>query len=95
MRKNSNLIRWISIAILACFITATGVYAIENTSITGKVIKTESGVVLIRTADEEQYIVIGSNLSKMVGKKVKATGTVLNSPNGKSIMVVKVKEVKK
>ncbi len=95
MQKNRNLARWVSVAIIVSFIAAVGAYAIENTSITGKVIRTESGSILIQTPDKQQYVVLGKNLSNMVGKTVEATGTVLENTREKSIMVVKVKEVKK
>ncbi len=95
MQKNRNLARWVSVAIIVSFIAAVGAYAIENTSITGKVIRAESGSILIQTPDKQQYVVLGKNLSNMVGKTVEATGTVLENTREKSIMVVKVNEVKK
>jgi len=95
MQKNRNLVRWVSVAIIVSFIAVAGAYAIENTSITGKVIRTESGSIIIQTPDKQKYVVLGKNLSKMVGKTVEATGTVLENTKEKSIMVVKVKELKK
>ncbi len=95
MQKNRNIARWVSVAVIVSFIAAVSAYAIENTTITGKVIRTESGSILIQTPDKQRYVVLGKNLSKMVGKTVEATGTVLENTREKSIMVVKVKEVKK
>lgn len=95
MNTRTKHIRWIALAIVVCFITVTGAVAAGNTAVTGTVVKTKSGVVVIQTPDKQQYIVVGRNLSKMVGKTVKATGTLSESTNGKSIKVLKVVEVKK
>ncbi len=95
MNTKASHVRWIALAIVVCFITVTGAAAAGNTAITGTVMKTKSGVVVIQTPDKQQFIVVGKNLSKMVGKKVKVTGTLSKTQKGKSIKVLKVTEVQK
>jgi len=94
MNPRTKLIRLIALAIVVCFITVTGAIAADNTVITGTVVKTKSGVVVIKAPDKQQYIVVGKNLSKMVGKTVKVTGTLSKSEKGKAIKVTKVVEIK-
>jgi hypothetical protein len=67
---------------------ATNVLAGEN-SITGTVVKTDNGFV-IAAADGESYNVMGADLSKLVGQAVKATGTLEESPSGKTFTIVSV-----
>lgn len=59
-------------------------------TVTGVVEQTEAGVVI--AADDGQYLVVGYDLSDMVGKAVRATGTVTES-GGKTIEVTSVEEL--
>jgi hypothetical protein len=62
------------------------------TDITGKIEKGKHGLIL-KAADGE-YLLAGHDLSKMVGKKVVATGTVAEKAGQKTLTVTKVKVLK-
>jgi len=62
-----------------------------SNEITGTVEQTDQGVVI--ASDVGQYFVAGQDLSEMVGKKVKATGTVTEAEGRKTINVTSVTEV--
>lgn len=70
---------------------ATGAIA-EDNSITGTVEKTDQGIV-ISADDGATYIVMGKDLTEMVGKTVKATGTLAEGKSGKILTVVSVEPV--
>lgn len=71
---------------------AANVLAAEE-SISGMVEQGDQGIV-ISADDGETYAVQGQDLSAMVGKSVKATGTLAETDSGKSITVTKVEEIK-
>ena len=66
--------------------------ATEQT-IQGKIEKSAHGFVL-NAADGETYMIEGQDASGMVGKTVKATGTVEEGKSGKMIKVQSMEEVK-
>jgi hypothetical protein len=87
--------RWTKIATLVLiigFIASTMAIAGEQT-ITGVVKQTDQGVV-ISADDGANYLVQGKNLSAMVGKTLKATGTLAESDKGKVITITQIEEVK-
>ena len=86
MKNMSSLLKKVLVAAtLLCLITATGAIASDN-SISGVVEQTDQGYVI--TADDGQsYIVSGKDLSKMVGQKVQATGTLAEDEAGKTIAI--------
>lgn len=87
--------RWTKIAALILiigFLASTPVLAGEQT-ITGVVKQTDQGVV-ISVDDGSDYLVQGKNLSAMVGKTLKATGTLAESDKGKVITVTQIEEIK-
>jgi TRAP-type uncharacterized transport system substrate-binding protein len=61
--------------------------------ITGTVEQTDQGVVITSEGEGGQYLVAGQDLSAMVGKKVKASGTVTEAEGRKTITVTSVTEV--
>ena len=58
--------------------------------ITGTVEKTDAGLII--KAGEADYLVAGQDLSSMVGKKVKATGTVAEAQGQKTLTVTSFSE---
>lgn len=62
-------------------------------TVTGIVEKTAQGIVL-SADDGNSYMIQGQDLSKMVGKSVKATGTLEEGKTGKIINVIKFEELK-
>ncbi len=65
--------------------------ASQEETIVGMVV--QHGKVFVIEADEEDYIVKGKDLSKLVGKMVEATGTIIESEKGDTIEVKTVEEV--
>jgi len=61
-------------------------------TVTGMVEKTPTGLIL--KARREIYTLSGKDLSSMVGKKVKITGTVTKTDKGSSFHVMRAQEVK-
>jgi hypothetical protein len=61
-------------------------------TVTGMVEKTPTGLIL--KARREIYTLSGKDLSSMVGKKVKITGTVTKTDKGSAFHVMRAQEVK-
>lgn len=67
------------------------VVAAEEETIAGTVVKTDKGIII--EAEDGDYIVKGSDLSKMVGKMVEATGIITESEKGDVIDVKSFEEI--
>ena len=92
--KRSNFFRKaLSFALVLVFLTAVGAVAMEE-SVTGTVHKSDAGEIMIKADDGMDYMVQGEDLSAMVGKTVKVTGTLEEKADVKSITVMKMEEVK-
>jgi len=94
MKKMINLV---VCAMLISFFAAGMVIAQDKpaskeTAVTGTVEKTDAGICI--KAEDGVYTVAGQDLAAMVGKKVKATGTVTEGPKGKTLSVTAVEEAK-
>lgn len=87
----SNMMKWFAVMLVIGMLAATGAIAADD-SITGTVEETDNGIVI--SADNgDQYIVMGEDLSAMVGKTVKATGTLAEGKSGKILTVISVEPV--
>jgi hypothetical protein len=87
----SNMMKWFAVMLVIGMLAATGAIAADD-SITGTVEETDNGIVI--SADNgDQYIVMGEDLSDMVGKTVKATGTLAEGKSGKILTVISVEPV--
>ena len=91
MNSNMKLAKLIVLAMFIAFVAVVGCATAEDSTITGLVEQTESGVMI--KAVEGDYMVAGQDLSPMVGKTVTVTGTVAESDAGKIITVLAVEEV--
>ncbi len=88
-----NLIKWLSVLLVVGLLAATGAIASDE-SITGTIEKTDQGIVI--SADNgDTYIVMGKDLSDMVGQTVKATGTLAEGQAGKTLTVISIEPVNK
>jgi len=63
----------------------------DEVSITGTVEQTEAGLVI--TADDGRYLVIGQDLTAMLGKRVEATGIISEQDGVKTIKVSSIEEL--
>jgi hypothetical protein len=83
-----NVMKVFAVMLVVGLLAATGAIAGDE-SITGTVEKTDQGIV-IAADDGATYIVMGKDLTEMVGKTVKATGTLAEGKSGKILTVVDV-----
>lgn len=74
-------------------LAATGAIA-GDSSVTGTVERTDAGIV-ISGDDGATYHVAGADLTNLVGKTIKATGTLEEGPAGKTLTVVSVEPAQK
>lgn len=84
---------WKLVALVAVIglLSVANVLAAEET-ISGIIEESADGIVL-KADDGQTFAIQGQDLSEMVGKSVKATGTLEESESGKIINVIKVEEV--
>jgi hypothetical protein len=81
------------IALVMGLVAAAGAMAAEET-LTGTIMKNDSGMIIVSADDGSDYLVKGENLSDMVGKSVKVTGTLSEEADAKSITVMSMEELK-
>jgi hypothetical protein len=86
-----NVMKLFAVLLVIGMVAAAGAFAADD-SITGTVEQTDNGIV-ISSDDGDQYIVMGKDLSSMVGKTVKATGTLAEGKSGKILTVISVEPV--
>jgi hypothetical protein len=89
MPSNKTLIRSIVVAmsIVFTFAVASAFAASEN--LIGAVVKTDQGTAL--STDGGEYLLLGKDLSGMIGKTVSVTG---NAEDGALVNTIRVKSVK-
>lgn len=80
------------VMLVAAFLVTPFALASDQ-SITGTVEQTDNGIV-IAADNGDTYIVMGQDLTEMVGKTVKATGTLAEGDSGKTLTITSVEEVK-
>jgi hypothetical protein len=92
MKRNHLIWKLLAVVLIFGLLSVAGAMAAEET-LTGMVENGDQGIVL-SADDGETYMVQGQDLSDMVGKSVKATGTLAEGSSGKTITVTKVEEIK-
>ena len=83
--------RLIILAMILTFIGGMALAIAEESSVIGKVEQTDAGLVLISM--EGSYLITGGNLSTLIGKTIKAIGTISKSKRCQSIAVLSAEEV--
>lgn len=80
---------WVLLSVFAFAMSvlsmATLAAADEQVTIIGTLQKSKRGMVL--TTNKETYLIIGQDLTRLVGRKVKVTGKLIENYRGKSLMV--------
>ena len=98
MKPRKSSVNLLFCALLVVAFVFTAVACTKQTTptkeITGTVEQTDKGVVITSEGEGGQYLVAGQDLSSMVGKKVKATGTVAEAQGQKTLSVTSVIEEK-
>lgn len=91
MKNHNNLFKCtIFMAALLLLTVACGKSVADN-AVTGTVVETENGFV-IHSADGS-VLQVDSDLSDMVGKRVKVIGTIEEGDTGKKITISKIEEI--
>jgi hypothetical protein len=93
MKKQEMIWKVLAVVAILGLLSVPSALAGEMT-ISGTVEKGDRGI-QISTDDGQTYAVQGKDLSEMVGKSVKATGTLAEDADGKIIEVTMVEEIKK
>jgi len=89
MRNKMKLIGAVCLVLAVCLVGITP--ALAGDSVTGTTQQGDSGLVL--QAADGDYILAGQDLSDMVGKKIKVTGTIADGEAGKTLTVMSFEEV--
>ncbi len=90
-----NWMKIFALMLVVGFLCSTAAFAAgEEQTVTGTVQQTDQGFV-ISSDTGESYMVMGQEeaLAGMVGKQVKATGTVEEGAEGKSLSISSIEEV--
>ena len=82
--------KWLAFVLVIGLVAASSAIAGQPQEVTGKIEKVDE-VIVLQADDGATYKVMGKDLSAMVGKTVKATGTLAEDKSGKSITVIDVK----
>jgi len=92
MKRNHLVWKLLAVITIIGLLSVAGAMAAEET-VTGVIEQGDQGIVL-SADDGETYMVQGQDLSGMVGKSVKATGTLAEGMSGKTITITSVEEIK-
>lgn len=88
MNFNKKVIKFLVCALMISLVGAVGMTVAAEEVVTGTVEQTDAGLVIM--AENGSFIIAGQDLSEMVGKKVKVTGTISEAEAGKTINVMAV-----
>ena len=91
MKQNNKVTGLLLVAAMLMLFFMAGAATAED-EVVGMVAQTDSGTVIV--VGEEKLMVTGADLADLMGKKVKAKGTISKSDKGSVIEVVEVEEVK-
>ncbi|XPS87508.1 uncharacterized protein Dvar_55260 [Desulfosarcina variabilis str. Montpellier] len=90
MRKNRGLsLAVVMFLVIGLLFTATAMATQKGKqeTIQGTLEKGEKGITVIKTDDGQTFTVLGQNMAKMIGKKVKITGTLTKGGGNRSVIV--------
>ncbi len=88
-----NIMKMSAILLAVGLFVAAGAIASDQ-SVTGTIEKTDQGIVIV-AKEGDSYIVMGKDLSGLIGQTVKATGTLAESREGKTLTVISIEPVQK
>jgi hypothetical protein len=92
MKTKTVIGRVLALVLVLGFLVASGALAADM-AITGTVDQNDSGMIILSADDGEDYLVKGKDLTDMIGKTVKVTGTLAQEGDAKSITVMELEEV--
>ena len=99
MKKSKVFKLTVTLLVIVGLVITTSVIAAEQgkkaeETIQGMVEKGDKGITMIKTEDGHTFTILGQNMTPMIGKTVKATGTLSKGKTTRSIMVTHFEEVK-
>jgi hypothetical protein len=92
MKRKQLLWNLLAVAAVVGLLFVPIAVAAEDQSISGTLMESDQGIVL-STDDGEIYNVAGQDVSDMVGKYVRVTGTLTEDETGRTITVVGIEEI--
>ena len=96
MRKQNIFRLTVALFVVFGLLFTTGVMAAEKKTpetIQGMVEKGNKGVAVIKTDDGQTFYILGQNMTSLIGKTVKVTGTLSKGKATRSIVVTSFEEV--
>ena len=96
MRKQNIFRLTVALFVVFGLLFTTGVMAAEKKTpetIQGMVEKGNKGVAVIKTDDGQTFYILGQNMTSLIGKTVKVTGTLSKGKATRSIVVTRFEEV--
>ena len=93
MKPKRNWILLLIVVLTASFLSSTAWAAADDqVTIIGILEKSKRGIFLI--TNDDKYMIIGQDLSRLIGRKVKVVGKVIENNRGKSLMAAVVEIVR-
>ncbi len=90
-RRAIILLSALLLTFLFSTIIANNISAAQDETIVGTIVK--HGKVFVLEADEGDYVLKGKDLTKMLGKLVEVTGSIVEGDKGDTIQVKSVEEI--
>ena len=91
MIKKIETYKVIFLAMTLAFVISMGFAIADESSIIGVLQKTKAGFIL--TATDGNYLINGGNLAALLGKTIKVTGTITESSEIKTIILMSAEEL--
>jgi hypothetical protein len=85
--------KWLAFVLVIGLVAASAAIASDAAEVTGKVEKSEQGIVL-QADNGDTYRVMGQDLTEFVGQTVTAKGTLAEDTAGKTITIISVEPAK-
>ena len=96
MRKNYGLgLAIVMVMVIGLLITTTAMATQQGKqeTIQGTLEKGQKGITVIKTDEGQTFTVLGQNMAKMIGKKVKITGTLTQGGSNRSVIVTRFEPI--
>ena len=96
MRKNCGFcLAVVMFMVIGLLITTTAMATQQGKqeTIQGTLEKGQKGITVIKTDDGQTYTILGQNMAKMIGKKVKITGTLTKRGSNRSVTVTRFEPI--
>ena len=96
MKRNRVFRAAVAVFMMIGLMIAVNAIAVDKgpqQTIQGTVEKGEKGITMIKTDDGQAFTILSKNMSDMVGKRVKITGTLTKGAKNKAVIVSSFEEM--